>query len=169
MKVFEGGSDPSTQLLHNPVPQTSVYLLPWCFSVSPHLQLQRVLWLGQANPPKAPLPLSLGAFWTMRQSTAGAEMEKTYGFSNVSFVPGVLKSHLNMLYLSSPLIRVSVSSAASPLVWNGLFGENRRGHLETRATWAALWFLKHVLIDANYMVYCIICCFCLLLEKKILT
>lgn len=87
-------------------------------------------------------------------------------FWNTTFVPCILKLYSNMLYICFPLSTVYLSSAVSPLVWNWLFGENSWGHLEIWATWVAVWFLMHALIDANYMADFIIYCFCLLLEEK---
>ena len=80
----------------------------------------------------------------------------------------MLKLYSDRLYICFPSISVSFSSAVSPLVWNWLFRENWWGHLETWAPRVSVWFLMHVLIDANYMVYFIIYCLCLLSEEKIL-
>lgn len=133
----------------------SAYLISlFFFWISPHMSLTWACQRTQiANITQHWHTQQCELHWLWRQFDW--ERAKPYRF-NITFVPCKLRSYSNLLNIGFSLISVYFSSAVSPQLWKWLFRENWWGHLETWATRISVWFLLHVLIDANYMVYFII-------------
>lgn len=123
------------------------------------------LQLDLTNVPQVWLPPRLEAVWVIRQPINGGERVKMYGFLKSQFcaldVKIVFKYIVHLLLFNQCLLLICFQPSGLQLI-----RENWWGHLETWATWVSVWFLMHVLIDANYVVYLIIYGFCLLLEDK---